>query len=225
MSLTDATTENSKTTTSVYTASTRTRVVTTPAGRTQTAVKDALGRTISTQVAGFNATNYAYDTRGRVGSISLGTGPTSRTITFGYDAQGYLQSATDPLGRNVQYTRDTAGRATTKTLPGSAVITFSRNAAGDVVGITPPGRPMHAFTYNGRGDLTSITPPVAAGSGPTAISYDQDGDLTQIVRPGGEQLTTGFDGSAGQRHHGRRIGAAPREATRSPTMAPDSCKR
>ena len=57
MSLTDATTENSSTTTSVYTASTRTRVVTTPAGRTQTAVKDALGRTISTQVAGFNATS------------------------------------------------------------------------------------------------------------------------------------------------------------------------
>ena len=43
--------------------------------------------------------NYAYDTRGRVGSISPGTGSTSRTITFGYDAQGNLQSATDPLGR------------------------------------------------------------------------------------------------------------------------------
>ena len=195
VSLTETTTENSKTTTSVYTASTRTRVVTTPVGRTQTAVKDALGRTISTQVAGLGATSYAYDARGRVGSVTLGTGPTSRIISLGYDAQGYLQSATDPLGRTVQYSRDTTGRATAKTLPGGVIIAFTRNAAGDVVGITPPGRPMHAFTYNERGDLTSITPPAAAGSGPTAISYNQDGDLTKIVRPGGEQLTTGFDGS------------------------------
>ncbi len=193
VSLTDTNAVNSRKTTSTYAAASRTRVLTTPAGRTFTTVIDALGRVASTQLGGLAAVLYGYDSRGRVESMTQGTGSDARTYAITYDAQGFPRTLTDPLGRTVDYTRDAAGRATVKTLPGGTTVGFGFNAAGDLASVTPPGRPAHVFVHNARGDVTSVTPPAVPGSGTTTLAYDPDRRITQIARAGGEVIDSTFD--------------------------------
>ncbi|NNL80182.1 MAG: RHS repeat protein, partial [Flavobacteriaceae bacterium] len=43
-------------------------------------------------IPGLNATNYLYDSQGRLTSVSTGT----RETTFSYNAQGFMDSVTNP---------------------------------------------------------------------------------------------------------------------------------
>ena len=191
--LVDTATVNGRTTTATYTAATRTEVVTTPVGRTSTTVYDALGRVTSEQAGGLAPVGYAYDSRGRLTTMTHGSGPGSRTFAFAYGAQGFLQSVTDPLGRTVQFVRDANGRATSKTLPDGSLVLFGYDAAGDLVSVTPPGRPAHVFSYDGRGRTTTVAAPGVLGSGPSTFAYNADGQMTQVSRAGGEAISATFD--------------------------------
>ena len=192
-SLTATSTINGRTTTSTYTAATRTEVTMTPAGRTLTTVLDALGRVTSRQLGTLAPIAYAYDVRGRLASITEGSGGQGRTYTFSYGAQGFLQSTTDPLGRTVQYARDANGRVVSKTLPGGEVVGLAYDGTGALASITPPGRPAHTFGHDGRGALIAMTPPVIAGSGSTTFAYDADRRLVSLAQPGGEAVTQAYD--------------------------------
>ena len=92
-------TVNGKAYTSVYDAASRTQTGTTPVGRQRTQTIDAQGRVVQTQLAGFEAVNRAYDGRGRLASITSGTGVDTRTVSLAYNVDGYLHTVTDPLGR------------------------------------------------------------------------------------------------------------------------------
>ena len=202
-SLTNTSTFDGRTSTSQYTAATRTLVTTTPTGRTFTRTIDALGRLLSSQVSGLNAQTYAYDSRGQLVSIVRGSGPGARTLALSYNAQGFPQSITDPLGRVAQFAYDAAGRITGKTLPNGQVVSFEYDAGGNVVGLTPPGRPTHRFAYSDRNELTTDTPPTVPGSGATAYSHDLDRELSAVARPDGRSIA--FDYDAGGRLAARRL--------------------
>ena len=47
--------------------------------------------------------------------MTQGSGAETRTTTFAYNAQSYLQSITDALGRVTSFTYDAAGRAMSQT--------------------------------------------------------------------------------------------------------------
>lgn len=175
-----------------YTASNRTYVTTSPLGRTRTLTLDAFGRPLTLQAAGGATTTAAYDARGRVTTVTTGSGPTARTLAITYDAQGLPETVTNPLGVAVTMERDAVGRLTRKILPGGGFLDLAWNAAGDLASITPPGRPAHTFAYDARGLLTTITPPAVGGTGPTALVHDDDGALTAITRPD-ESITLGYD--------------------------------
>ena len=117
VSLTDVSTVAGRSTTSTYTASTRTMLLTTPAGRTASFTIDSLGRAVTSQIAGLNAANAAYDNRGRIATFNQGTGAEARTISFSYNAAGFVEAITDPIGRTVQFAYDPAGRVISKTFP------------------------------------------------------------------------------------------------------------
>lgn len=192
---TDALTVNGRTYRSVYTASSRTFVDTTPAGRTRTTVIDANGRVTSEQLTGLASVAYGYDAHGRITSASVGSGAGARTFTFAYNAQGYLESITDPLGRQSSYAYDAAGRVTQETLPGGRSIAYAYDANGNITGLTPPGKPQHQFAYTAIDQMQSYTPPAVGGAAnaATQYQYDLDRQPTQITRPGGDMIGMSYD--------------------------------
>jgi len=183
--------------TSVYSAATKTHTDTTPVGRLRTETIDAQGRPVQTQLAGFEAVNRTYDSRGRLATIAAGTGIDTRTATYAYNSDGYLQTLTDPLGRTQTFVYDLAGRVTTYTRTDGTSIQYTYDANGNVTAVTPPGRPAHAFAYTPVDLVASYSPPNVGGSGPSLYTYDVDRQATLVNRPDGKTIAYGYD-SAGR---------------------------
>jgi RHS repeat-associated protein len=182
--LNDTVTVNGRTFTSAYDAATRTFTDTSAAGRVSNATIDVRGRPVQTQTAGLAATSYGYDARGRLVSISQGSGADTRTTTLTYDPEGYLDTLTDALGRTVSFAYDGAGRVTSQTLPDGRVIDYAYDAKGNRAAITPSQRPPHAFAYTPV-DLQSayIPPDVGAGLNRTDYAYGLDREIELVTRP------------------------------------------
>jgi RHS repeat-associated protein len=192
-SLSEISTLNGRPTNGVYTASSRTLATTSPGGRTTTSTIDSLGRLVSTQLGSLEPTSVTYDSRGRLSTMTRGSGATGRTVTFNYDAAGFLQSTQDPLGRVTRFTRDAAGRILTKTFPDGRVASFGYDPAGNLTSITPPGRPSHTLAYSDRNELLELVPPAVAGTGPTDYGYDLDRAVTTMAQPNGATVTLAYD--------------------------------
>jgi RHS repeat-associated protein len=195
VSLSNTVTLNGRTFTQQYTATNRTFVSTTPAGRTQSITVDAFGRPVALQSPGLHAITATYDPRGRLAEVSVGDGPGARALAFTYDAQGFPERVTDSLGRTVRYGRDAVGRLTQTQFPDGSGVLLGYDPAGNLTSLTPPGRPAHTFAYDNRNELTTSTPPAVAGTGPTTYAYDPDGLLTDIQRPGGEGVHFAYEPS------------------------------
>jgi RHS repeat-associated protein len=190
---TDTQTINGRTYESVFTGSTRTWLNTSPAGRTLTIGLDSLERLASTQIEGLTATDFAYDTRGRLSTVTRGT----RTATFAYDTDGRLASLTDPLSLKTSFTYDADGRLLTTTLADGRIIHFTHDANGNPTSVTPPGKSAQTFTYTPVNLVSEYTPPTLSGTGSTTYAYNTDRDLTQITRPDGKTISFDYD-SAGR---------------------------
>lgn len=190
---TDTATINSRTYASVFTASNRTVLNTSPLNRQVTSIIDTQGRLTSFQVANFNPLTKTYDTQGRLATTISGMGGEARTSTFGYNPGGFLASFTDALNRVTGYTYDAAGRVTQETTPDNRIIGFGYDAKGNLTSLTPPGRPAHTFSYNAVDLVAMYTPPVVAGTGATQFAYNLDRQLTSITQPGAVTINYGYD--------------------------------
>jgi RHS repeat-associated protein len=184
---------NGRTYTSTFTASDRTYVNKTPVGRTLTVGLDSLERIASTQLGELTATDFSYDSRGRLASATQGT----RKTTFNYNSNGFLASITDPLQLTTGFTYDADGHLSTTKLPDGRVIGYAYDANGNLTSVTPPGRPAHEFAYSAVDLPLKYTPPADADGGATAYTYDLDRDPTTVIRPDGEKIEYGYD-SAGR---------------------------
>ena len=158
--------------TSVYDAATRTQTDTTPVGRLRSETVDPQGRPVQAQLAGFEAVNRTYDSRGRLATIVAGTGIYTRTATYAYNSAGYLQTLTDPLGHTQTFVYDLAGRVTTHTRTDGTSIQYTYDANGNVTAVAPPGRPAHAFAYTPVDLVATYTPPNVGGPGQSLYTYD-----------------------------------------------------
>jgi RHS repeat-associated protein len=193
--LTETFTLNGRTTTSVYTAATRQFALTSAAGRPATAAIDALGRVTAEQLGGLAPRAYTYDARGRLASVTAGTGPEARTWTLAYNPEGYLATVTDPLGRVTAFTYDAAGRVRTQTLPDLRVVTYAYDASGNLASLAPPGRLPHAFAYTLVDLEASYDPPDVPGVAPdvTSTAYNLDRQVTGVSRADGQTITPTYD--------------------------------
>lgn len=196
VSQTDQITVNGRLYTSLYDAGLKQFTRTSPLGRSSLTQTDSQGRIVFRQAPGVAPASYAYDTRGRLQSVTQGTGADARLLTLAYNAQGFLGSITDALGRTMGYQYELAGRITQQTLPDGRVIQFGYDANGNVTGMTPPGRPQHAFGYTPVDLEEQYTPPVVAGvaTAVTRYSYNLDKQLTTITRPDGQIVSLAYDG-------------------------------
>jgi RHS repeat-associated protein len=180
---------NGRTYTSTFTGSNHTWVNRSPVGRTVTVGLDSLERIASTQIEGLTASNFAYDTRGRLESATRGT----RKTTFSYDSDGFLASVIDPLKRTTRFGYDADGHLLSSTLPDGRVIDYSYDANGNLTSVTPPGKSAHDFAYDAVDLLSSYTPPAVTGTGPTTYTYNLDRNLTKITRPDGKLISFDYD--------------------------------
>jgi YD repeat-containing protein len=170
-----------------------------PVGRTSTVTLDAQGRVVQEQVTGLEPVAYAYDTLGRLSTITQGTGANARTSTLTYDSKNELINIQDPLLRNVGFAYDLAGRITTQTLPDTRTIGYAYDGNGNVTSITPPGRPAHGFDYTPVNLESNYNPP-DAGFSPrnTQYAYNLDRQLTTVTRPDGQTIQLGYEPTGGR---------------------------
>ncbi|MEW6039323.1 MAG: PKD domain-containing protein [Pseudomonadota bacterium] len=196
--LAETVTVNGKSARSMFDAAARSVTVTSPGGRSAVATLDAKGRPVSSQVAGLEPVQYAYDSRGRLREVRRGQGNDARTLHYDYHAsgpaQGYPAAVTDALGRSVRYDYDAAGRIIRQTGPDGSSVQLSYDANGNLSGLIPPGQPAHLFDYTAVDRAESYTPPAVDTADPaTHYRYNRDKQLTRIVRPGGETLDFAYD--------------------------------
>src|SRR5215471_15454931 len=198
--LTDTVRINGRTFTHAYNPAVKTFTDTSAAGRQSTAVIDPLGRIVHSSIAGLFPVDLHYDAHGRLAMITQGSGPDTRTATFSYNGDGYVQTITDPLERVIGFIYDPAGRVTTQTLPDGREIQYTYDANGNLATLTPPGRPPHGFAYTPVNLNDEYIPPdVGAGTNHTLYTYNLDKQLTLITRPDGRTVSFDYD-STGRLH-------------------------
>jgi RHS repeat-associated protein len=192
--LTETATVNGRLYRQTYDVATRTFTATSPAGRRSTAIIDTRGRVGQTQFGGLAAAVFTYDSRGRLATMTQGSGADSRTTTIAYSGSGFLQSITDPANQTESLSRDANGRVTEVTFHDSAKSQFVYDANGNLTTLTPPGRPDHHFTYTQNNQVSTHTAPaVGAGNNQTLATYDEDRQPTAIDRPNGESALFVYD--------------------------------
>jgi RHS repeat-associated protein len=192
--LSETTTVNGRTSTTSYSAAARTWASTSPTGRQASVEVIDKGKPVLSRSFDLEAATFAYDARGRLTGITEGQGANARTVTLGYDSQGYLNSITDPLGRSVTFTNDAVGRVTSQTLPDGRVINYQYDANGNLTALIPPGREAHLFEYTPVDLEQQYTPPNLAGVQTlTRYRYNLDKQLTEVQRPDGQTVSLAYN--------------------------------
>lgn len=188
---------NSKSFTSTYTASSRTKVDQTPLGRTITTVYNTKARPVSVQEANYTPVAISYNSNGQINEVAQGA---SRITKYTYDiTSGFLTSIENAIGQVTSYTYDLVGRVLTQTLPDTRVVSYTYDANGNIASITPSGRPSHQMSYNSYGALTSYTPPMLTPPSVVASTYyySDDRELLQITRPDGLDIDFNYGATTG----------------------------
>jgi len=193
VSKTDTFMLNGKTYTSVFTVNNLTFSDTSPFNRQKTTVIDSQNRPTQIQFANLHGLNFTYDTRGRLSTITSGTGLQTRTSTFSYNPAGFLSSSTNPLNQTDNFTYDLAGRLTQQIRADNRIIGFGYDANSNRTSVTPPSRPAHIFAYNTVNLVSSYTAPNVGGNSTTTYQYNLDKQITNITRPDGLQFNYAYD--------------------------------
>src|SRR5262249_260945 len=135
--LTDTIKLNGRAFISAYNPATKTFTDTSAGGRQSTSVIDPLGRITRHTITGLFPVDVSYDAQGHLKTITQGSTPDTRTVTFGYNSDGYVQTIADPSTRVIGFTYDAAGRVTTQTLPDGREIQYTYDANGNLATLTP----------------------------------------------------------------------------------------
>ncbi|MFE0151046.1 DUF6531 domain-containing protein [Nonomuraea sp. NPDC059007] len=165
---------------------------------------DLAGRMVKTTDGEGNATVAEYDLAGRqIGVKDLnGTGAVVRSASIAFDAAGNPTSATSPEGYVTKQTYDALSRVTSLIEPVSTTesitTSFGYDASGARTRLTD-GRGNATWTsYNSLGLAESVTEPSTAAHPNLAhrtwtSSYDQAGNPTASLLPGGVRIDRTFD--------------------------------
>jgi RHS repeat-associated protein len=163
-----------------------------PQGIESTTTLDARGRPLRQELPGTASRSWTYDSRGRLDSVTSGSGLDARLTRFTYDAANRLTAVTDPLGRVVGLNYDAAGRPTQLLLPGIRTIGLAYDANGNRTAVTPPGRTAHSFSYSPTSLVSAYAPPTVPGAGQTTYLYDDDGKITRRTNPDGRSVALDY---------------------------------
>ncbi|MET7338223.1 polymorphic toxin-type HINT domain-containing protein [Nonomuraea sp. NPDC005650] len=169
---------------------------------------DLAGRLVKTTDPNGNASTAEYDLAGRKTTVKDLTGASSgastvlRTYGQGYDLAGNPTSATSPEGHVTRQTYDALNRVTSLIEPVSASESITTSFGYDTTGARTrltDGRGNATWTtYNSLGLVETVTEP-ATTAHPSAADrtwtnlYDQAGNATATLQPGGVRIDRTFD--------------------------------
>ncbi len=97
ITLTQTVNVNGRLYTSLYNAAAKTLTGSSPQGRQSVSFLDSLGRVEQQQTANLEPSFFSYDNRGRLSTLTTGSGASARSVLMTYDANGFLETITDPL--------------------------------------------------------------------------------------------------------------------------------
>ncbi len=171
-----------------------------PGGVDQEWTYNSAGRVLTYTDGNNKTTSYAYDSLGRLATITEPTAG-SPTIRYTYDSAGDETSVTDEVGDTTTYTYDPMGRVLTEEDPVQAAAgrdtAFAYDADGNPITKTEtPGgtgfitNQTTTYTYNARNELASVTD---ALDNTTTYVYDPAGNETVEVDPLGNRTTYTYD--------------------------------
>ena len=164
--------------------------ITTPGGRTELLQLDANGLVVRDSIPGFLASAFTYDSAGRLSIKTQG----SRTWQYGYDTRGRLTTTVDPLGRVETFVYDDADRLVSRTAPGQNTARQGYDAVGEPIVYSPATRPPHQFSLTSMSLPASYLPPdIGDGAPPLRSEFDQNGNLSKILRASGDTVAVSYD--------------------------------
>jgi len=128
---------------------------------------------------------YTYDAKGRVTSMTPGSGS---TLSYGFDPSGNL--TTLPSGASAGTGYDNAGELTSSTLSGTTTA-YAYNADGQRLTTKQGSTTITSGTWNGAGQLTAYSDPAVSM---TNATYDGQGmrASTAITPSGGSSVSQGY---------------------------------
>lgn len=127
----------------------------------------------STQSLADRVSTNTYYPNGLVHTIDGPRTNVSDVTTLEYTTSGYLSKATNAVGHITLYQ--------------------NHNARGLPEKIIDPNGVVTLLDYNGRGWLETLSVQAAGGSLVTSFTYNANGDITQILQPGGALLNYEYD--------------------------------
>ncbi|MGP4105033.1 LamG-like jellyroll fold domain-containing protein, partial [Nonomuraea sp. KM90] len=175
-----------------------------PAQNKTTTTYDLAGRPLRVTDATTNATETNYDLAGRPIEVKdlNSSGTALRSIKAGYDLAGNLISQISAEQHTTKQSFDALNRLTTVTEPVSAseeiVTRFGYDANGARTKLTDGRGNTTWTTYNSLGLVEKVIEPATSqhpdeGDRTWTYAYDQAGNNTGILQPGGVQITRTFD--------------------------------
>lgn len=133
-----------------------------------------------------------YNSRGLLSNITQGV----RATDYVYDTKGRLSSVKNALGQIRSYVYDDSDRVVQTILPGNRVIVTDYDKNGNVIGLTPAGKPKHLIGFDLVDLMVSYLPPVLGGPEVTQYQYNLDKEIKSISRPDGQSANyTYYSGS------------------------------
>jgi RHS repeat-associated protein len=179
------------------------RTTTSFGGRVLEEAVDLRGRVVGSRLGSLHPVKIAYDTKGRVQSITQGPGGAGdRTTIIGYHpTTGRPLSITDAANRVTTFDQyDLAGRVQQMTLPGGRVVAFSYDANGNLASLTPPGQPAHLFRYTPIDQEREYEPPAVAGitDTKTLSDYNFDRQVELVTRPDASTIDPAYEVATGR---------------------------
>lgn len=118
------------------------------------------------------------------------TNPLSETITLTNDNEGYITSVTYPNGSTRYIEYDISGKPLTITQPSGAFINFTFDQFGQEVSRVDSEGNSYNLVWVGNSGILSAT---IDATGITQYSYDNLGQLTNIVYPNQSRISYGYD--------------------------------
>ncbi|GLQ77261.1 hypothetical protein GCM10007881_07770 [Mesorhizobium huakuii] len=117
---------------------------------------------------------YTYTTSGLLSSVDGPLPGTGDTVSYTYDAAGYLASVTDEVGN---------------------VTTVGVNGRGQPTAIADANGLVSTLTYDARGRITAKVDDPSGISARTEFAYDNAGNVTTLKKPDGSVLAMEYDGA------------------------------
>ena len=176
-----------------YDASARTLTRVDPAGRVSVDSFDANGYLVSRAAPGAPSKAFAYDSLGRITSLTVGHGSSIATTTYTYNDTTGEVTVTNPDGTTSRSTFDALGNVALSSSDGESAA-FQRDLSGNLMQVRLGSHPASSLGYSAAGRTTAYIPPVLADDMTyEQTTYNADGLPVVVSGPGDRAIRTNYD--------------------------------